>query len=62
MDNQNIFWTASGEVVIEIAERALILSRTEAENLFTDLGHTLHDMDISTKEEESGHYKCDAIN
>jgi len=62
MDNQNIFWTASGEVVIEIAERALILSRAEAEGLFTDLGHTLHDMDISTKEEESGHNKCDAIN
>ena len=28
----------------EIAERALILSRVEAETLFTDLGHTLRDM------------------
>ncbi len=31
-------------MVIEIAERALILSRVEAETLFTDLGHTLRDM------------------
>jgi hypothetical protein len=49
MDHQNIFWTAEGEVVIEIAEKYLILTRLEAENLFTDLGHTLHDMDVSNK-------------
>mgnify|MGYP003650996097 FL=1 len=34
----NIFWTAEGDVVIEIAERALILPRVEAEALFVDLG------------------------
>ena len=44
MDKQNIFWTAEGEVVIEIAERALILSRKEAEDLFVDLGFVLKDM------------------
>ncbi len=44
MDKCNVFWTAEGEVVVEIAERALILSRLEAEILFTDLGHTLRDM------------------
>ena len=44
MDKSNVFWTAEGEVVIEIAGRALILSRVEAEILFTDLGHTLSDM------------------
>jgi hypothetical protein len=44
MDKSNVFWTAEGEVVIEIAGRALILSRVEAEILFTDLGHTLRDM------------------
>jgi hypothetical protein len=49
MDHQNIFWTAEGQVVIEIAEKYLILTRLEAENLFTDLGHTLHDMDVSNK-------------
>jgi hypothetical protein len=49
MDHQNIFWTAEGQVVIEIAEKYLILTRLEAENLFTDLGHTLHDMDVSNE-------------
>lgn len=49
MDHQNIFWTAEGFVVIEIAEKYLILTRLEAENLFTDLGHTLHDMDVSNE-------------
>ena len=44
MDKSNVFWTAEGEVVIEIAELALILARGEAETLFTDLGHTLRDM------------------
>ena len=47
MDKQNIFWTAEGEVVIEIAERALILSRVEAEALFVDLGFVLKDMALS---------------
>ena len=37
----NIFWTAEGDVVIEIAERALILPRVEAEALFVDLGFVL---------------------
>jgi len=49
MDHQNIFWTAEGQVVIEIAEKYLILTRLEAENLITDLGHTLHDMDVSNE-------------
>ncbi|HAY89198.1 MAG TPA: hypothetical protein DCY51_07140 [Bacteroidetes bacterium] len=40
----NIFWTAEGDVVIEIAERALILPRVEAEALFVDLGFVLKDM------------------
>lgn len=40
----NIFWTAEGDVVIEIAERALILPRIEAESLFVDLGFVLKDM------------------
>ena len=48
MDKQNIFWTAEGEVVIEIAERALILSRKEAEDLFVDLGFVLKDMANAT--------------
>jgi hypothetical protein len=45
---QNIFWTAEGDVVIEIAERALILPRIEAEALFVDLGFVLKDMAHST--------------
>ena len=40
----NIFLTAEGDVVIEIAERALILPRIEAESLFVDLGFVLKDM------------------
>ena len=40
----NIFWTAEGDVVIEIAERALILPRIEAESLFVALGFVLKDM------------------
>lgn len=48
IDKQNIFWTAEGEVVIEIADRALILPRVEAEALFVDLGFVLKDMAHST--------------
>jgi len=54
---QNIFWTAEGDVVIEIAERALILPRIEAEALFVDLGFVLKDMahasDVLADEKET---------
>tara|TARA_R110002096_G_scaffold44228_1_gene118930 strand:+ start:277 stop:495 length:219 start_codon:yes stop_codon:yes gene_type:complete len=53
----NIFWTAEGDVVIEIAERALILPRIEAEALFVDLGFVLKDMahasDVLADEKET---------
>jgi len=54
MDKQNIFWTAEGEVVIEIAGRALILKRAEAEALFVDLGHVLQDMAVSNDKVNDG--------
>ena len=42
----NIYWTAEGEVVIEIADKSLVLTRQEAEDIFVDMGHVLHDMDV----------------
>ena len=49
----NIYYTAEGEVVVEVAGMALVLTREEAETLFVELGYTLQDMDTA-KYDENG--------
>ena len=41
----NVYYTAEGEVVVEVAGMALVLTREEAETLFVELGYTLQDQD-----------------
>jgi len=41
------YYTEDGQVVLEVDDQALYMTRGEAEGLFVMLGHTLHDMDVS---------------
>jgi|TARA_B110000211_G_scaffold111172_1_gene129173 hypothetical protein len=41
------YYEADGTVVLEISGGEVAMSRSEAEDLFVMLGHTLQDMDVS---------------
>ena len=46
MSDIQLYYDASGHVLIECDGRALELSRLEAEEIFVTLGHILQDMDL----------------
>ena len=46
MNYLNVYYNAEGKVLIELEGMGLELERSEAEQLFVDLGHVLQDMDI----------------
>ena len=47
-----VYYNASGNVLIELDGAALEISREEAEVLFLDLGYCLKDMDYRDQETE----------
>ena len=49
MDDIEVYYDSTNEVMIECGEMTLVLDREEAETLFVRLGHTLHDMDMMMK-------------
>ena len=42
-----VYYTGDGDVVLEIAEASLVMSRAEAEEVFVEIGRCLQDMDVS---------------
>ena len=52
MSDIQVYYDATGAVLIELDGAALELTREEAEQLFVDLGHVLQDMDVQGPPEE----------
>ena len=50
----NTYYTAEGNVVLDVDDAELVMTRQEAEGLFVMLGHTLQDMDVEMYNDESG--------
>ena len=49
MNDFSVYYNAEGKVMIVLDDQGLELSRSEAEQLFVDLGHVLQDMDSVAK-------------
>ena len=51
MSDIQVYYDSSGKVLVEFAGAALELERSEAEQLFVDLGYCLKHMDLQEIEE-----------
>lgn len=51
MNNIQVIYNGEGNVLLVLGDNGIALSRSEAEQLFVDLGHTLQDMDNINNED-----------
>lgn len=56
MSEIGIYWNGEGNIILECEGNQLIMTRTEAEILFVDIGHILQELDID-KYDENGELK-----
>ena len=58
MENIQTYYNAEGAVLLELDGAALELTRSEAEQLFVNLGHVLQDMDVEQYDENGELEEC----